>query len=128
MILQRNCVSRGQSLSYDPSHLKALRKGKELPQDFMNSITKNILLVTRFLMEKHPDVQTLPEFEFLINNYVFRYAVCTHFLSLRWIRDGGIDQVAPEKLRNDVIDMSYVTYATYFDGLLSLDKKLNDIY
>ena len=119
---------KGLAKSYNPSHLKALRKGKELSPDFMYRMTKNILLVTRFLFEKHPDVQTHPDFEFLKNSYVFRFATCTHFLSLRWIKDGGIEQVAPEKLRNDVVDMSYVTYATYFDGLLSLDKKLNDIY
>lgn len=119
---------KGLAKSYDPSHLKALRKGKELPPDFMYSITKNILLVTRFLLEKHPDVQALPEVEFLRNSYVFRFAICTHFLSLRWIKDGGVEQVSAEKLRNDIVDMSYVTYATYFDGLLSLDKKLNEIY
>jgi len=119
---------KGLAKSYDPSHLKALRKGNELHPDFMKSITKNIRLVTQFLMEKHPDVEVLPEFEYLRNSYVFRFATCTHFLSLRWIKDGGIEQVAPEKLRNDVVDMSYATYATYFDGLLSLDKKLNDIY
>ncbi len=119
---------KGFAKSYDPSHLKALRKGKELPPDFMDRITKNILLTTQFLLEKHPDVQALPEGEYLRNNYVFRFAICTHLLSLRWIKDGGYEQVSKEKLRNDIVDMSYVTYATYFDGLLSLDKKLNEIY
>lgn len=119
---------KGIAKSYDPSHLKALRKGTELPPDFMYRITKNILLVTRFLLEKHPDVQALPEIEFLRNSYVFRFAICTHFLSLRWIKDGGIEHVSEAKLRNDIVDMSYVTYATYFDGLLSLDKKLNELY
>ena len=44
------------------------------------------------------------------------------------VKDGGIDQISKEKIRNDIVDISYVTYATYFDGLLSLDKKLNAIY
>ena len=32
------------------------------------------------------------------------------------------------KLANDVVDMNYVAYATYFDGVLSRDKKLLRIY
>jgi hypothetical protein len=113
---------------YAPSDLKALRKGEELSEDFMDRITKNIIELTELLLAKHPDVKTLPKFDLLKNSYAFRFATCAYFLSLRWIKDGGIDQVSPEKLRNDVVDMSYATYATYFDGLLSMDKKMNELY
>jgi len=119
---------RGTAKSYDPSHLRALRSGKKLPEDFKDCITKNIRELTKLLFEGHPDVKTLPKFDLLKNSYVFRFSVCVSFLSLRWIKDGGIDQVSPEKLRNDTVDMIYATYATYFDGLLSMDKKMNEIY
>ena len=119
---------KGFAKSYDPSHLKALRNGKDLSPDFMYRITKDILSLTRLSLEKHPDVQFFPEFELLKSSYVFRFMICGYLLSLRWIKDGGVDQVSTNILRNDVVDMTYVTYATYFDGLLSLDKKLNAIY
>jgi hypothetical protein len=32
-----------------------------------------------------------------------------------------------DKLRNDAVDSVLVTYATYFDGALSQDKKLNEL-
>jgi len=42
--------------------------------------------------------------------------------------NGGVGGVKPERLRNDVVDLSYVTYATFFDGLLSKDAKALDVY
>lgn len=41
---------------------------------------------------------------------------------------GGAKQVKPTNIRNDLIDVIFAAYATYFDGILSADKKLNTIY
>jgi hypothetical protein len=62
------------------------------------------------------------------NNYLFRLATSLHFLMLRWIAAGGITNLEADKLRNDVIDMSYVAYATFFEGLLTRDKKMRATY
>lgn len=119
---------KGFAKLYNPSHLKELRSGKKLSQGIMENITKHIMLISGLLFKKHPDINAPPDFQYLKDSFVFRFAVSTYYLSLKWIKDGGIDQVAPEKLSNDVVDMNYIAYATYFDGLLSLDKKLNEIY
>ena len=49
-------------------------------------------------------------------------------LRLKWIAEGGIEQYPIEKMRNDLVDITYSAHATYFDGLLSDDQKVNDIY
>jgi hypothetical protein len=41
---------------------------------------------------------------------------------------GGQSHLPIEKLQNDIDDMAYVAYATYYDGLLSKDKKMNEMY
>jgi hypothetical protein len=41
---------------------------------------------------------------------------------------GGAKLVKPEGIRNDLIDVSFAVYATYFVGVLSADKKVNGIY
>ncbi len=51
-----------------------------------------------------------------------------YLLCLRWISDGSINSLKPDKRLNDLIDMNYAAYATFFDGLLTDDKKLIDIY
>lgn len=35
---------------------------------------------------------------------------------------------APSKLRNDFADMGIVAYATFFDGLLSNDRRMVDLF
>lgn len=119
---------RGFIKSYKPDHIKKIRTSVKLTTDILDIITKNIMYITALLCQKHPDVYSLPEFNWLDNSYIFRNTVSAYFLSLRWIKDGGLDQVGDEKFRNDFVDMSYVTYATYFDGLLTFDEKLIEMY
>jgi hypothetical protein len=47
---------------------------------------------------------------------------------MKWLSEGGYDGLPIQKLQNDIIDTAYVAYATYFDGLLSNDNKMNEIY
>jgi hypothetical protein len=38
---------------------------------------------------------------------------------------GGLPKATKaENIRNDLVDMNFATYATYFDGLLSKDQRL----
>ena len=41
---------------------------------------------------------------------------------------GGAARTKPEKLRNDIVDISFVVYGSFFDGLMSADKKANELY
>ena len=61
-------------------------------------------------------------------SFQFRYSLCSYSLALKWIMDGGYDSISNDKLRNDFIDMVYAAYATFFDGIITKDKKLLEIY
>ena len=52
----------------------------------------------------------------------------TYLLALQWISDGGPGTVKRKRLQNDYIDMHYVAYATFYDGLLTRDTKMKGIY
>jgi hypothetical protein len=114
--------------SYDRDQVKALRNHKSLSTELRSKVIKNILLLAGVLFEKHLPDRAWPEFYQMRNNYLFRFATSMHLLALNWIAVGGIANSGVEKLRNDLVDMSYVAYATYFDGLLSRDKKMQVIY
>ena len=62
------------------------------------------------------------------NSFHFRYAVCSFVWSLDWIGKGGIGDVRVDRLRNDLIDVIFATYATYFDGLMSRGDKAQRVY
>jgi len=114
--------------SFQPGHLKALRRGEKLPIEVIDKIMRDILLLTAFLFQKHPDVLEMPQASQVRNTFTFRFAISTHLLGLRWISEGGPGNITRDKLRNDVVDMVYVAYATFFDGLLTRDKKMQQIY
>ena len=40
----------------------------------------------------------------------------------------GPKSVKAEKIVNDLVDVNFATFATYFDGLLSMDEKPLRIY
>ena len=74
------------------------------------------------------DRPAIPSAQSLPNTFLFRFAIGSFLMALRWISDGGPTNVKAEKLRNDIIDMGYVAYATFFDGLLTRDKKMQELY
>ena len=114
--------------TFSESDLKTLRKGDTYPKDLIERIIREILLLTADLITSHPDNLSLPDWPSIKNHYVFRYSMCGYLLRLKWISDGGIEQYPVEKMRNDLVDITYSAHATYFDGLLSDDGKVNEIY
>ena len=114
--------------SFTNSDLKILRKGDTYPKDLINRVVKEVLQLTASLITSHPDNLSLPEWPSVNKHYVFRYSICGYLLRLKWLSDGGIEQYPVEKMRNDLVDITYAAHATYFDGLLSDDGKVNEIY
>ena len=114
--------------SFKPDHLRALRKRENLETEAIDRIIRDILLIAGFLFRDHPDVDEIPQASQLPNSYILRYAVSSYLLALQWISHGGPGDVKRNKLRNDFVDMNYVAYATFYDGLLTRDAKMMGIY
>lgn len=114
--------------SYKSEYLLALKKKEELKTEVIDKIIRDIMLLAVFLFQKHPDIQEIPQPPQIRNTYIFRFAISAYLLSLRWISDGGIENVSLDNLSNDFVDMNYVAYATFFDGLLTKDNKMQEIY
>lgn len=62
------------------------------------------------------------------NTFVFRTTFAIHQLLLLRMAGGQLANFPENKLRNDMVDMVVVAYATYFDGLLSNDKIVNLVF
>lgn len=50
------------------------------------------------------------------------------WLGFFWIANGGIENVADNKVTNDLVDHDYVITATFFDGVLSKENRVNEAY
>jgi hypothetical protein len=131
MLLDMPTLSSGIDLVekiYSPAELKILRRREEHTPQMRDKLVQNVLLFAGYLFKDHPGVTDLPRGPEVRNTFIFRYALCGYVSILKRIADGGAGQTKPDKLRNDVIDVNFAAYATYFDGLLTADKRAGEIY
>jgi hypothetical protein len=59
-----------------------------------------------------------------------RFAIAMRLFALWWAVNGtgGLRDIKPERLRNDLVNLMYVSCATFWDGFLSSERKMLDIY
>jgi len=76
---------------------------------------------------QNPDLPP-PDPDSIFNTLIFRYCICSFVCAIDWIGKGGYETVLDAKLMNDYTDMAYAAYATYYDGLLTEDRKLGEIH
>jgi len=114
--------------TYNPDHLKILRKRSPITEELANRIIRDIVMIAALLIKGHPDTTLVPSARELKNTYILRFSLCGYLLVLDWIEKGGPYKVKLDRLRNDFIDMSYAAYATFCDGIISRDQKLTIVY
>jgi hypothetical protein len=115
--------------SLTAEHVRALRERAPLSPGDGQKMIEMILWIAGILFRDHPEVTRLPKpFSAARKTHIFRIALANYVLAARWIGDGGAVGVKSERLRNDIVDMTYVAFATQFDGLLSRDKKMLELY
>lgn len=112
-----------------PAHVEALRKRTALPAEACHDTVQRVLQLAVALFQGHPNRPALPkDVGTLCRTYIFRYALAAFLLVAHWIAQGGAAGAKPNKLRNDHVDATYVAYATLFDGLLTRDRKMRELY
>ena len=112
--------------AFTESELKVIRNNLPYPGGLVRKVLENIVGLAQQFYQKHPRPAALRNVTELPNTFLFRTALCAFVWVLDRIAVGGSDQ--PAKLRNDIVDLNFATFATYFDGLLSADRKPLRIY
>ena len=108
--------------------LRRLRASSFPTPDDADVFIPGMLAMARDFFRMQFGTSFTPSAETLSQTFTFRFSVASYLLALDWIRSGGVSNALVGRLANDVVDMNYVAYATYFDGVLSRDKKLLKIY
>lgn len=75
----------------------------------------------------HPQKPRHPTRRARYDAFMYRFAMGCLLYLFGWIREGGQLGKAPEKFRNDTVDINFATYGTYFNGIMSNDKKVRDL-
>ena len=113
---------------YSVEELKILRRREPFTPEMGNKLVHQVMLLAGELFSNHPLVAEVPSGPEVRNTFIFRHAICAYALVLGAIEDGAAGRAKPQKLRNDYVDVTFATFATFFDGLLSADKKAQGIY
>lgn len=116
------------SKHYTQVELKSLRQDEPITEELFDKITKNILEMAAFLFAAHPEFKELPPAAELPYTFIFRYAMCGYLLALRWLSLGGFKDAKPERIRNDIVDITFSAYGTHFQGVLSADAMTKEIH
>jgi hypothetical protein len=114
--------------TYTPEELKILRRQGPITQKMGDKLVQQVMLLAAELFSTDPKVAKPPRGPEVRNTFIFRHAICAYALALRLISVGGAGKTHPEKLRNDLVDVNFATFATFFDGFLSADKKAQEVY
>lgn len=114
--------------NYSRLELSFIRKNEVPPLDMINKITIGVFDVATIIHAKHPYGNIVTKRDEFKNTFIFRLSLCTYLLCLRWAANGGIKKMSREKVRNDLVDMYFVAYATFFDGLMTAEKKVLAIH
>lgn len=48
--------------------------------------------------------------------------------TMKWFEKGGIEAMPREKITNEMHDFDYVVMSSYFDGVLSRETRVNELY
>ena len=113
---------------YTGTELKIFRTDAHFSDDVFYKFIWHVMVIAAFFFRDHPKVKRLPNFSELPNAFIFRSALCAHLLFIEWVSVGSPSKIKPERMRNDLVDINFAAYATYFDGLFTEDRKLNRLY
>lgn len=110
--------------SYTKEERALLRSKEQYTPTLINKLVSAVLEMATMIFKDTPLLRKAPIYAELPNTFIFRVTFACYLLGLRRFANGGIIELRPDKLRNDFVDMMFVAYGTYFDGLMSSDKNV----
>lgn len=106
--------------------VKQLWQSGHVSDEFATTIFNLIRDTAASMFQGRPSL-LIPAFYDAIYSFEYRYATACALLAVDWT-EGGLEGANDKALRNDLIDMSYVAFGTMFDGLLTKEKTVRNIY
>ncbi len=105
-----------------------LRSNEKYSSELIKKVGQAVIEMAALCFRDSPIVKRRPSYEELPNTFIFRVTFACFLQSIRRFSQGGLGELSAEKLRNDLVDMMFVAYGSYFDGLMSSDKNVNYMF
>ena len=114
--------------AYTKEERAILREQHSYTPAMTDKLVRTLLEIAGMIFRGSPLVRRTPSYEELPNTFIFRVALGCYVMTITRVAHGGVRDVRPDKLRNDLVDMMFVAYGTFFDGILSDDKGMNRMF
>jgi hypothetical protein len=111
--------------SFPKDEISKIRKRLPVSQEFGRHLLELIMDIAVDLFDKE---QPLPSLSAITYSFQYRYAIAYICLAIHWRQKGGIANAKAADIQNDPIDLTYVVYATYFDGIFTRDARVREIF
>jgi hypothetical protein len=115
-------------LNYTPDEIAAIRRGDEFSPALRAKVVAAIKEFANRFYAASPYHREPPAGDALHYSFIFRFALCAYLHALHWIAKGGAPGRNPEKMANDLADVTVAAFGTCFDGVLSNDKFVTKLY
>lgn len=103
-----------------------IRAGNTYTKDMIGKLTTNLFSVSAMMIGSRSRRRSFDDD--IVNTFAFRTALAMFALMMDRTAQGGLSGMKPSKLRNDFVDMIFVAYGTFFDGILTADIRLRKIF
>jgi len=121
-------VYKGLQSDYSDGDLRNLRTRKPMNDNNKKKLFSLMSLLTSNFASKIPGGIKWPKEAQWPNYFIYRQSLFYALHFQEWLIKGSPKELSAKKTRNDIIDLNYATYSTYFDGLLTKDKRCHDFY
>lgn len=118
---------RAMATVLTPQDISAIRTGKDVPHDILNRVFEISDSVSQGFREALSIPTPRERGKRHRDDFLFRVGVSTTASFLEWVRSGSPPIVKSEKLRNDYVDSMLTVFGTYFNGVMSGDKRLQAV-
>ena len=120
----------GMASAYSKADRQVLRAGvSSIGGALQDTLVQQMLDLAAHSLNAHPDVHEVPlTLSKAIRRLPARYAIANYLLFVRKLLTGAHLVTGSAHLESDITDMLYIAYATYFDGVLSKETMVNEVY
>ena len=113
---------------YTKEERAVFRSRSEYTPELTDKLVRTVLEMAAMIFRDSPLVRKSPTYAELPNTFIFRVTLACYLLGLTRFAHGGLSDLSADKLRNDFVDMMFVAYGTFFDGVLSSDRSVNHMF
>lgn len=112
-------IMAAMTKEFSPTELAVLRKRQPISDALNEKLMRSVIMLAYTFFKGHPNTTYRPpRIKTMGNTFFYRLAVVSHMWFLRWLKDGACTTLPPSKIRNDVIDLNFVTFATFLTAFL----------